>query len=335
MTFNQNYMRFVILLLLLFSVLSCNEKKFQVSESNRFFTPTEEELYSQCRELHGLGDLVIDHTTYNDVLRRCSVKSNFAKGAWNVPYVEAGEYIKTKCPHLKQINVSGYNIGKIELQNEISLAFLNDTLVAIELYNCYDQIEGLIKAKYGDGSGHLKWFYKTRGNYRDADYYHEQRKDELRVWENHSVRFEYIENTDEPSNKKSEILNVDVLFDMPSQEDPTKVNFGEIKARTEEMYDMLEELTSIYESTMNEQFEKQDQLSLPQNRHKLTYGSDEGSYDYTDKSYKLENGVFNMYRTNGSCYIISKRRYATFKQIFNNVQIEFYKTQIKERRASI
>ena len=40
-------------------------------------------------------------------------------------------------------------------------------------------------------------------------------------------------------------------------------------ARTEEMYDMLEELTSIYELTMNEQFEKQDQLSLPQNRHHL------------------------------------------------------------------
>lgn len=328
-------MRFLILLLLLFSTLSCNEKQFQVSESNRFYEPTEDELYSQCSELHGLGNLVIEQTTYNDIVKRCSVRTSFAKGAWGVTYVETDEYIKTQYPNIKQINVSGYNLGEIKLQNDISLAFLNDTLVAIELYSCYDQIEGLIKVKYGDGSGHLKWFYKTRGNYRDADYYHEQRKDELRVWENHSVRFEYIENTDEPSYKKSEVLDINVLFDMPSQEDPTRVNVGEIHARTKEMYDMLDELTSIYELEMNDLLEQQYQLSLPQNRHKLTYGSDDSSDDYTGKSYILENGVFNMYQTYGSCYIVSKRRYATFKKIFNNAQIEFYKTQIRKRRASI
>ena len=193
-------MKHVYFLAVLLSLCSCMGTKYEIRETNDVFTPTQDLLFLQCSKLKGLGTLEIDKTTYRQLKKDAGLSvftssylldSDFYFGEWGCKNHEMNRFLE-KSQSIKQVRIPDYKIGDIELGGDIFLAFLDDVLVAISLEDRFYKIREGIIAKYGNGKGHYKLFIKSHGVNGDSDFYLEKLEDEIRVWENENVKFEYV-----------------------------------------------------------------------------------------------------------------------------------------------
>ena len=159
----------------------------------------------QCKELKGLGDFIIDQTTYKEALKDNNITkpdmlkhSSFSSGFWEVSVIDAwgadydryemATYVEKQATAIKQLEVSDdiykYKVGEIEIEN-ISLAFYRDTLVAIS-FDCTSQILNHYISKYGDGKGKYYDYKELRGKN-----YYKHIHEEERLWTNNILTMEY------------------------------------------------------------------------------------------------------------------------------------------------
>ena len=194
----MKHLYFIASLLLL---CSCMGTKYEVEERNDVFAPTQDSLFTQCSKLKGLGTLEIDKTTYRQLKKDTGLSvytssyllgSDFYFGEWGCKNSEMSRFLE-QSKSIKQVRIPDYKIGDIELKGDIFLAFLDDILVAISLEDNFYKIREGVISKYGNGKGHDKWYLKSHGVNGDRDFYLEKLEDEVRVWENENVKFEYVD----------------------------------------------------------------------------------------------------------------------------------------------
>lgn len=189
---------FIISLIILLSACEMNKPEIK----NDVFDISTDSLFVRCAELKGLGNLHIDKTVMKDLrtdtglstYNRYYIESDFYSGFWGVKDFELRDYIKKNVKSIKQVEIgslgSPYKIGEFNLE-DIQLAFLNDTLVAISLGSRdYYTIKDAMIQKYGDGQGHYRWYLLTNGKYGEDGLSLEKEEEEVRVWENESVKFD-------------------------------------------------------------------------------------------------------------------------------------------------
>ena len=166
------------------------------------YDTSEDSLYVQCADLKGLGNLHIGKTVYKDLFKDdfiTKVKyngyldSDFHLGFWGVRSdFDLVRHIEND-KRIKQIEVGDltnpYTIGELEF-DEMELAFLNDTLVAISIGGDYYKIEKHLVKKYGEGKGYYEFYCKSKGQNGDKNFYMEKRERRLRIWENEIIKFE-------------------------------------------------------------------------------------------------------------------------------------------------
>lgn len=193
-------MKHIYLLAVLLSLCSCMGVNYEVRERNDVFAPTQDSLFIQCSKLKGLGTLEIDKTTYRQLKKDAGLSvytssylldSDFYFGKWGCGNHEMSRFLKNS-KSLKQVRIPDYKIGDIELEGDIFLAFLDDVLVAISLEDRFYKIREGIISKYGNGKGHDILYIKSHGVNGDRDFYLEKLEDEVRIWENENVKFEYV-----------------------------------------------------------------------------------------------------------------------------------------------
>lgn len=195
----MNKFTFFYILLSACLVICCGEAPEVITENEKYET-SDDSLYVQCAELKGLGNLHIDKTVFKHLLKDKSIttykeciKSDFSGGFWGVRYnYDLSRHLESN-KNIKQVQVGSYafpyTIGELEF-DEMELAFLNDTLVAISIGGDYYKIEDALVKKYGVGKGHFEFYCKSKGQNGDKNFYIEKRVHRQRVWENESVKFE-------------------------------------------------------------------------------------------------------------------------------------------------
>lgn len=196
-------MKRTFLLLLIISFTSCgNLTKPKITDE--VFEPTIDSLYTQCRDLKGLGKLHIGSTTLWQAKRDKGITisgysrtPSFVGGYWgaNILYdgFDMGEYLNKKATTIKQWEITDiankYQIGTLEIE-DVCLAFYRDTLVAIS-FECSDEMLKHYISKYGNGKGRKYDYFYSRGKYGEKGYFSEHKRIENRTWMNKYVTMEY------------------------------------------------------------------------------------------------------------------------------------------------
>lgn len=206
--------RTCLLFSLVLVALSCDVQVDKPEIVNESFEPTDEELFTACADLRGVGQFVIGKTTYKNVINDKDYKnssgvfnkqSNFYNGHWGLDFwrttnddtsgaFKKKDWMEKEAKgHIKQLTpFSGIKIGDLDF-DKFDMAFLNDTLVAIYFYpedNMESDIINHYKEKYGDGRGHFKSYY-SRVQVGD-DITATTSTDEKRTWANQQVALDYI-----------------------------------------------------------------------------------------------------------------------------------------------
>lgn len=182
------------------------------------YEPTDDELYSACAELQGVGQFIIGKTTFRQVLADKDFKkvatsvydrqSNMYNGHWGNDfwnkkgdnYVLPGDpkekWMNSKTgPKLKQLpssSFTGLTLGELKF-DPFDMAFLNDTLVAIFFYpddKIEDEVIAHYKEKYGNGRGKLYSYNLTKSD-SNSNLTVTKTFDEKHSWENELVALEY------------------------------------------------------------------------------------------------------------------------------------------------
>lgn len=172
---------------------------------NETFDPKQEELYEQCAELKGIGDLVIGETTYRQAIRskiyddsfRSLLGNNFYNGYWGVAKQGAehdqARWLVNNCSKIKQVPdmLLKTKIGEIELR-DLDLAFYNDRLAAIYFRVESGNLHQHYIEKYGNGKGSFYSYHLDNEPCRNRDKLKSTTTTkEERVWENENVKLEY------------------------------------------------------------------------------------------------------------------------------------------------
>ena len=316
--------------------LSCINDTPKVSERNTTFSPTNEELYSQCSELKGLGRFIIGETTYSEISKFLRLHSSFTNGRWST-YEEIASFINHKYRKIKQITIQSDAIPTLDFKHPISLAFYNDTLVAIDINENYHKIEMLLKQKYGDGKGYIKWTYKIKGKRGINDYYYEQTKDEYRTWENESISLRYIDNTTGIPEVYPEILSGREIVSntlLPKNEVPTKIN-------TEEIFRVNDLIRSVYEPMVSKEVEKELErqaelnkfYSSPAATEELFKLSIENSLDYSKDSYVEQYNRAQRKSTYRDAILYSKTGYKKFLDEMSKAEANYVLSRIQKQSS--
>ena len=178
-----------------FFLVSCGSS-YSTESKNEVWEIDIDSLYIKCSSLKGLGNLIIDETTFNQLkkdkyLTDKYIDSDFYFGFWGVHDHELSAYICENFKEIKQVILGSraYVIGELKFK-DIQCAFLNDTLVAISLNEDYYQIKDALIERYGNGKGQYSWYIKSKGKNGDNDFYLEKKEFEERIWENELVKFE-------------------------------------------------------------------------------------------------------------------------------------------------
>lgn len=163
---------------------------------NETFQTSKDSMLIKCADLKGFGPFIIGKTTFKKASKESKI---FPYGANNSFYGLSGSWASSdddiskkleKDNRIKRLKGNhSFNIGELKF-HDITLAFYNDTLVAISFDPEYDdQILNYYLGKYGNGNGHKiiqDYFYK---DYNKDRYYH----DIAHTWYNEKVNFSYKE----------------------------------------------------------------------------------------------------------------------------------------------
>lgn len=205
---------FLLLLSTLILFVNCEGEAPEII-SEKYETSTDS-LYIKCSDLKGLGSLHIGNTLYKHLRRDTCItidkllhlKSDFYGGYWGVNNFDIEKYIH-KNKKIKQVRVSNlahpYIIGNLEF-DEMDLAFLNDTLVAISIGSDFYKIEDFFVDKYGVGQGFHEFYCKSKGEWGDKNYFIEKKEHKHRVWANEKVKLE------KKYDMKSKVVNNEVVY---------------------------------------------------------------------------------------------------------------------------
>ena len=317
-------------------MVSCMNDTPKVSERNTTFSPTNEELYSQCSELKGLGRFIIGETTYSEISKFLRLHSSFTKGRWST-YEEVASFINHKYRKIKQITIQSDAIPTLDFKHPISLAFYNDTLVAIDINENYPKIEVLLKQKYGDGKGYIKWTYKIKGERGIKDYYYEQTKDEYRTWENESISLRYIDNTTGIPEVYPDIVSGREIVSktlLPENDDPIKINMKEI-IRVNDL------ISSVYAPMATKKAEKELErlielnkyYSSPAGREEAFKLSIENSVDYLEDSYVEQNNHSERKTTYRDAILYSKTGYKKFLDEMSKAEANYVLSRLQKQSS--
>lgn len=186
-----------ISILLAICCISCQEPAEVKNEKYEISTDS---LYVACADLSGLGNLKIDETTWNQVLKdsyvtmpKYSLESNFYSGFWGVENFEIERYIKNDVKRIKQLRIGNgvypYKVGEIHF-DEIDLAFLDGILVAISIGSDYYKVDEHYIKKYGEGQGYYNWYCKQKGENGGKNFSLEKHEHTQRIWANEKVKLE-------------------------------------------------------------------------------------------------------------------------------------------------
>ena len=193
-------------LALLTVIVSCGPKGNKPEITDNIFAPEQSELYSGCSELKGVGDFIIEQTTYTQALRSkiysgSYIFDNFYNGYWGIArgegYVPNGhdksDWIEKHTPIIKQIGtpIGGVKIGQIQL-TEFDLAFYNNKLAAIYFKDEKGLLHEHYIKKYGDGRGSYYSYHLDNEPCKNRDkLFSTTTIKENRVWENDKVELTY------------------------------------------------------------------------------------------------------------------------------------------------
>ena len=181
--------------LCLLSITSCTNPPEVI---NQTFAPEQEDLYTQCSGLKGIGEFVIGETSYKQALnskyyRDSYVFNNFYNGHWGVHSHDLSDWIEKRAPIIKQITtpIDDVKIGQIKLTT-FDLAFYNNKLAAIYFKDESGELHEHYIKKYGEGRGTYYSYHQDNEpcNNRDRLIVIDTRK-ENRVWENEKVELTY------------------------------------------------------------------------------------------------------------------------------------------------
>lgn len=195
-----------VLILFLVATLSCDNKGNQPKIVEELYSPTQEELYSQCAELKGIGEFVIGETTFQQAIHskvyantygRFFMNNNFYNGYWGV-YKENGnheisDWIENKGRSIKQLPCPSLSIsiGQIKLDN-FDLAFYDNKLAAIFFKTDNGDLHKHYIDKYGNGKGTYYSYHLDNEPCEDREKLESTETiKEDRTWENEQVRLEY------------------------------------------------------------------------------------------------------------------------------------------------
>ena len=250
-------MKKFLFLFLVIALASCNNVSNASTIVDEKFDPPLDSLYIQCKDLKGLGELLIGQSTYRQVKKDKGITlspilfdtyTNFYNGFWGESSsMEMAHYVEDNAKQIKQFHVGKYKVGELEI-DDVDLAFYRDTLVAIS-FDCSDEILKHYITKYGNGKGnnYRKSYY--RGEYGTAGYVLESEEYENRMWTNERVKIEYKHYldyhktaTDQDFYSKTScvISSNDRYDDFLSELDKYKKAYKEQKeAKTKASYDSL------------------------------------------------------------------------------------------------
>ena len=208
---------FTIFIVIVMLALSCETQVEKPIHINEQYNPTEEELFTACSELRGVGQYIIGVTTFSSVSKDKEYRaqnpydynrSNYYNGHWGHSFwarygssvndeMEQSHYIEKEAGNIvKQMsNFGSFKIGELEFDC-FDMAFLNDTLVAIWFFPKDEKkvVEHYIE-KYGEGRGE-KYYYERRTRNLKGEYSGTIKHDEKHIWENDAVALEYIHKED-------------------------------------------------------------------------------------------------------------------------------------------
>lgn len=120
-------------------------------------TKSNSDYFEEAKELKGIGEFIIDKSTYSDVLSILK-KQDDGYSIREIKYDTLPKNLENNfltdghtfdCPKLKLIRKYEYKIGKIELRS-LYFHFYNDTLYEVFMSQ-NDQVEEGFKKKYGPG----------------------------------------------------------------------------------------------------------------------------------------------------------------------------------------
>ena len=180
---------------------SCTNNAPQIV--NELYSPDPDSLFIQCKQLSGIGDLIIGKTTFSQAQKNELLKdidsfnkdNNLYSGYWGEAD-KGGAYDKAcwlekNAKDIKQIStpiIPKVKIGDIELDC-FDLAFLNGTLVAIYFETDSPKIRNHYIEKYGNGRGNYHSFHRNNQSKNNLNALEDI--DENRIWENETVCLEY------------------------------------------------------------------------------------------------------------------------------------------------
>ncbi len=171
--------------------------------------PTQEELYNQCKELKGIGGLIVGQTTLKQALQdpECNLheqRSTFSgKGKWCISNEDERAWVEKNHPELARYSCSDrllsphrYMIGDLGL-DDMYAVFYNGVLAGVA-YDCNSyKLYNLIAEKYGKGFGQYYDFFQDN----DPEEYPKYRRNHKvlidKRWENDKVKMLYFFTLDQ------------------------------------------------------------------------------------------------------------------------------------------
>lgn len=221
----MKYLSFLFAITIAFLLISCGAKP-EIENVSEIYETSDDSLYIKCADLKGLGDLHIGKTLYKHLKKdkgitkyKDFIESDFTGGFWGIQSGKdmfGGVYFDfdliryiEKDKRIKQVEIGDlghpYQIGELKF-DDIVLAFLNDTLVAISVGDDYYKIEQHFIDKYGIGQGYHNFYCKSRGEWGDNNYYIEKKEHTLRMWANENVKLE------RKYDMESKVVNGETVF---------------------------------------------------------------------------------------------------------------------------
>ena len=191
--------------LFLTALLSCTNAGNQPKIVDESFAPTQEDLYRQCAELKGIGDFVINKTTFQQAIRSniykntysILLRNNFYNGHWGV--ANRGEkydlsvWIEKNGPKLKHLPCPSISIEIGQMMfDAFDLAFYDNKLAAIFFKTNNESLHEHYIEKYGTGRGSFYSYHLDNEPCKDRDKLQSTTTTkEERIWENEDVTLEY------------------------------------------------------------------------------------------------------------------------------------------------